>query len=149
LPISEVAPLGALVAAGVARPQLLSLLTSGFGAVAALLAAFGIYGVTAQGVRWRTQEIGVRMALGADRGRLYRLVIGEAMRLAVAGLVVGLLAGMGVARALGALLFGVTPGDVPTYLAVAFVVALAALLASYLPAREASELDPLAALKSS
>lgn len=147
LPIAEVAPLGALVAANVARPQLLSTLTAGFGAVAALLAALGIYGVTAQGVRWRTQEIGVRMALGADRARIYRLVIREALALAAAGLAAGLVAAAAVARLLSGLLFGVAATDLPTYAAVALLVVAAALAAGYLPAREASDLDPLDAIK--
>jgi putative ABC transport system permease protein len=147
-PISEAAPLSSLVAADVARPRLLSSLTAGFGALAALLAALGIYGVTTQSVRWRTQEIGVRMALGADRARVYRLVLREAMVLALGGLAVGLAAAYALARLLAGLLFVVQATDVPTYAGVAMLVVMAALFASYLPAREASELEPLEAIKS-
>jgi putative ABC transport system permease protein len=147
LPIAEMAPLSELVAADVARPQLLSTLTTGFAAVAALLAALGIYGVTTQRVRWRTQEIGVRMALGADRSRVYRLILQEAMGLALLGLATGLVGATAMARLLKGLLFGVTAMDLPTYLAVAAVITTAAFVASYLPAHEASGLDPLEAIR--
>jgi putative ABC transport system permease protein len=147
-PISEIAPLSELVTQDVARPRLLSSLVAGFGALAALLAALGIYGVTAQGVRQRTQEIGVRMALGADRARVLGLVVREGMVLALAGLACGLAAALGLVRLLAGLLFGVGAADPPTYATVALLVAAAALAASYLPAREASAVDPLVAIKS-
>jgi putative ABC transport system permease protein len=147
-PISEIAPLSQLVADDVARPRLLSSLVAGFGALAALLAALGIYGVTAQGVRQRTQEIGVRMALGADRARVLGLVVREGMALALAGLACGLAAALGLVRLLAGLLYGVGAADPPTYAGVALLVAAAALAASYLPAREAADVDPLVAIKS-
>ena len=146
-PISETAPLSQLVADNVARPRLLSLVVACFGALAALLAALGIYGVTAQSVRWRTQEIGVRMALGANRGRVRALVVREGMTLALIGLGAGLAAAAVLARLLAGLLFGVSATDLPTYAEVALIVAIAAFFAADLPAREASEVDPLAAIK--
>jgi putative ABC transport system permease protein len=146
-PISEVAPLSQLVADDIGRPRLLSSLVAGFGALAALLAALGIYGVTAQGVRRRTQEIGVRMALGADRARVLGLVVRQGMALALGGLACGLVAALGLARLLSGLLFGVGAADPLTYAGVALLVATAALAASYLPAREAAAVDPLVAIK--
>jgi putative ABC transport system permease protein len=146
-PISEVAPLSQFVADDVARPRLLSSLVAAFGALAAFLAALGIYGVTVQSVRRRTQEIGVRMALGADRSQVVGLIVRQGMALALAGLACGLAAAFGLARLLASLLFGVGTADPLTYAGVALLVAAAALAASYLPAREAAAVDPLTAIK--
>jgi len=146
-PISEVAPLSQLVADDVARPRLLSSTVAAFGALAALLAALGIYGVTVQSVRRRTQEIGVRMALGADRAEVVGMIVRQGMLLALGGLAVGLAAAFALARLLASLLFGVGTADPLTYAGVALLVAGAALAASYLPAREAAAVDPLAAIK--
>ena len=146
-PISEVAPLSRLVADDIGRPRLLSSLVAGFGALAALLVALGIYGVTAQGVRRRTQEIGVRMALGADRARVLGLVVRQGMALALCGIACGLVAALGLARLLAGLLYGVGAADPPTYAGVALLVATVALAAAYLPAREAAAVDPLQAIK--
>jgi predicted permease len=146
-PISEVAPLSQLVADDVARPRLLSTTVAAFGALAALLAALGIYGVTVQSVRRRTQEIGVRMALGADRAQVIGMVVRQGMLLALGGLACGLAAAFALARLLASVLFGVGTADPLTYVGVALLVAAAALAASYLPAREAAAVDPLAAIK--
>ena len=146
-PISEVAPLSQLVADDVARPRLLSSTVAAFGALAALLAALGIYGVTIQSVRRRTQEIGVRMALGADRAQVVGMIVRQGMLLALAGLACGLAAAFALARMLASVLFGVGTGDPLTYAGVALLVAATALAASYLPAREAAAVDPLAAIK--
>jgi putative ABC transport system permease protein len=146
-PISEVAPLSQLVADDVARPRLLSSLVAAFGALAAFLAALGIYGVTVQSVRRRTQEIGVRMALGADRAQVVGLIVRQGMALALGGLACGLAAAFGLARLLASLLFGVGTADPLTYAGVALLVAAAALAASYLPAQEAAAVDPLVAIK--
>lgn len=146
-PISEIATLDQLMADQVARPRLVSWLVGCFGALAALLAALGTYGVIAYGVRQRTQEIGVRMALGADRGRVVRLVVRQGLALALAGLGCGLLGGLAGARLLGGLLYGVGPADPATYAGVALLIAAAALAASYLPAREAARVDPMVAIK--
>ncbi len=146
-PISEVAPLSQLVADDVARPRLLSSTVAVFGALAALLAALGIYGVTVQSVRRRTQEIGVRMALGADRAQVVGMIVRQGMLLALGGLACGLAAAFALARLLASVLFGVGTADPLTYAGVALLVAAAALAASYLPAREAAAVDPLAAIK--
>ncbi|HXO30451.1 MAG TPA: ABC transporter permease [Thermoanaerobaculia bacterium] len=146
-PISEVAPLSQLVADDVARPRLLSSTVAAFGALAALLAALGIYGVTVQSVRRRTQEIGVRMALGADRAQVVGMVVRQGMLLALGGLACGLAAAFALARLLASVLFGVGTADPLTYVGVALLVAAAALAASYLPAREAAAVDPLTAIK--
>jgi putative ABC transport system permease protein len=146
-PISEVATLDQVVAAHVARPRLLSWLVGGFGVLAALLAAFGTYGVIAYGVRRRTREIGVRMALGANRSRVVGLVVRQGLAFALSGLACGLVAGLACAPLLGGLLFGVGPADPLTFAAVALLIASAALAASYLPAREAAGVDPLVAIR--
>jgi predicted permease len=146
-PISEVAPLSQLVADDVARPRLLSSTVAAFGALAAFLAALGIYGVTVQSVRRRTQEIGVRMALGANRAQVIGMVVRQGMLLALGGLACGLAAAFALARLLASVLFGVGTADPLTYVGVALLVAAAALAASYLPAREAAAVDPLAAMK--
>jgi len=103
--------------------------------------------VISYSVRERTQEFGIRIALGADRGEVLRLVIRQAMTLTGIGLGVGLIAALATTRALSSLLFGVKPLDVPTFAAAAIVLMLVALLAAYLPARSATKVDPLLALR--
>jgi putative ABC transport system permease protein len=146
-PIAEVATLQDVVAANLARPRLLSWLVGAFGALAALLAALGTYGVIAYGVRRRTREIGVRMALGAGRAGVVGLVVRQGLGLGLCGLACGLLAGLAGAPLLASLLFEVKPLDPATFAAVALVVAGSALAASYLPAREAASVDPLKAIR--
>ena len=95
----------------------------------------------------RTHEIGIRVALGADRGEVLRLVVGEAMAVALAGAGVGLAAALGLSRLMATLLYGVGSTDPVTFLAVSVVLAAVALLASYIPARRATRIDPLTALR--
>jgi len=147
LPISRVAPLPEIVSATVARPRFLTLLVAGFAAAALLLAALGIYGVISFGVAQRTREIGIRMALGADRGSVHRLVVSEGMLLAAWGLGLGVVAGLALARALRSVLFEIPAGDPPTLAAVAALLAGVALIACLIPARRAANLDPQAALR--
>ena len=124
------------------------LLLVGLFAVAALaLAAVGIYGVVAFSVTRRTQEIGIRMALGAARADILRLVVGEGARLAVSGVAVGIAASFAITHLLSSLLFGVSATDPITFAGVAVVLCLVALLASYIPARRAMRLDPNSALR--
>jgi predicted permease len=118
-----------------------------FALAALLLAAVGIYGVISYLVRERTQEIGVRMALGANRATVLRMVLLEGFRLAGAGLAIGLVASIPAARAMRSLLYGVRPSDPLTYLAVAFVLLGVALLASFIPAHRATRIDPMQALR--
>ena len=123
-----------------------ALLVGLFAAVALLLSVVGLYGVVAYSVSQRTHEIGIRMALGAERGAVYRLIMTEAGRLTVAGVLLGLICSFGAATLLRSLLFGVRSWDVPTLAVVAIVLGLSALLASYLPARRAAAVNPVDAL---
>lgn len=145
--IADLAPLRQLVAGTVARPRLFAVLLGAFSAAAVALAGLGLYGVIAYGVRRRTREIGVRMALGAGRGAVTRLVVSEGAMLAGAGVVCGLAAAFALARLMRGLLFGIGATDPSTYAAAALLVASVALLASWLPARRAARLDPYSALR--
>jgi predicted permease len=122
-------------------------LVGGFAGSALLLGAIGLYGVIAYSVSQRTREIGVRMALGAQRGAVYRLILGQAGLVTAMGIVVGLGCSIPAARLLRGLLFGVESWDVPTLACVAGVLAICALAASYLPARRAASVDPVEALR--
>ena len=122
-------------------------LVGGFAAMALLLGLVGLYGVTAYSVSQRTREIGVRMALGAQRSGVYRLVIGQAVLLTSAGLAIGLVGSIGTSLFIRKLLFAVPAWDVATLAAVAFVLALTSLAASLLPARRAASIDPVQALR--
>jgi putative ABC transport system permease protein len=118
-----------------------------FATVAVLLAALGIYSVMSYTVVQRTQEIGVRMALGARKQDVLRLVTREAVLLAITGIVLGLLGSFAVTRFLGTLLYSVQPTDPVTFVAVSILLTLVALLASYIPARRAAHVDPVVALR--
>jgi putative ABC transport system permease protein len=118
-----------------------------FAALAALLAAIGIYGVTSYSVTQSTRDIGVRMALGARTGNVLKLVIGKAMMLALLGVAIGLVASYCVTKLMSALLFEVKPTDVTTFSTVSIGLLLVALLACYIPARRATKVDPLVALR--
>ena len=122
-------------------------LVGGFAAVALILGVVGLYGVVAYSVSQRTREIGVRMALGAQRGSVYQLVLGEAGRLAGTGIAIGLACSVAAATLMRGLLFGVRSWDVTTLSGVALVLAVAALLASFIPARRAASVDPVEALR--
>jgi ABC-type antimicrobial peptide transport system permease subunit len=115
--------------------------------LALLLGVVGLYGVIAFSVGQRTREIGVRMALGAQRSSVYQLVLGEAGRLIVVGVAVGLAASVGTAMLMRKLLFGVQAWDAQTLIGVAMVLGISALLASFLPARRAASVNPTEALR--
>jgi len=144
--IDAIAPLERLVASSVAGPRFHAVLLAVFAGVAAVLAAIGIYGVLAYAVEQRTREIGVRIALGAQRHQVLALVLRRGLALTLAGLMLGTAAAAGTARVLESLLFGVTPVDATTYASVLLLFFLVALLAAYVPARRATRVDPLAAL---
>jgi ABC-type antimicrobial peptide transport system permease subunit len=112
-----------------------------------LLAAVGIYGVVAYTTRQRTREIGIRRALGAENGGIYRLVLGQGLRLTLAGLVVGTALGLAFTRLLKAQLFGVSETDAMTFASSGLLVAVVALLACHIPARRAARVDPMVALR--
>jgi predicted permease len=118
-----------------------------FGLLALVLAAVGIYGVTAYTTRQRTHEIGIRMALGANRQEILRLVLGHGLRLTLAGIVLGLAASFALTRYLGSLLLGITSTDALTFSSVAVLLCAVALLASLIPARRAMRVDPIVALR--
>ena len=122
-------------------------LVGGFAALALLLSVVGLYGVIAYSVSQRTREIGVRIALGAQRGTVYRMILKEAGWLVVAGIVTGLVCSIAAARLMDKMLFGVRSWDVPTLTGVAMVLGVAALLASFLPARRAASVNPVEALR--
>jgi putative ABC transport system permease protein len=113
-----------------------------FAGIALLLATVGVYGLVAYTVAQRTHEIGIRIALGAQRGDILKLVMGHGLMLVLTGLGIGIVAASLLARALASLLFGVKPSDIPTFLLVAAVLGVAALLASYIPARRAMKVAP-------
>ena len=124
------------------------LLMAVFGASALLLAAIGIYGLMAYSVEQRTQEIGIRLALGADTSAVRRMILFQGMRLALVGVVIGLASAFGLARLIATLLYGVTARDPLVFVMVPVVLTLVALLGVWLPARRAIGVDPVVALRS-
>jgi putative ABC transport system permease protein len=143
----NVATMEQLVANRISRPRMYAVLVGIFAAVAAALAAIGIYGVLAYAVAQRTQEIGVRMALGARAGDVMRLVVGESLGRTAMGIGLGLIGAWWATRYLEGLLFGLTPLDGPTFAAVAALFGVVAAVASYVPARRATKVDPVVALR--
>ncbi|HWF46047.1 MAG TPA: ABC transporter permease [Bryobacteraceae bacterium] len=127
--------------------RFLLLMVGLFAAAALALAAIGIYGVVAFSVTRRVQEIGIRMALGAQRGQVVRQIVGEGARLAAIGVAIGIAAALAVTRLLSSLLFGISATDLTTFVGVAVLLSVVALLASYMPARRAMSLDPNTALR--
>jgi putative ABC transport system permease protein len=136
-----------VVGATIARPRAISVLVGVFALVALVLAAVGVYGVMAYSVRQRTQEIGVRMALGASAGSVLRLVLGQALRLVATGVAIGLVAAGLLTRLLERLLYEVEPLDPWTFAVTAIVLLLVAIVASYLPARRGMHIEPVEALR--
>jgi len=122
-------------------------LLGSFAAAALLLAAIGIYGLLAYAVGQRRRELGIRLALGASRGDVMSQVVGDGIRLAVAGIVIGVVIALAITRLLSALLYGVGASDPMTFVGVVALLALVSLVASYLPARRAARVDPMVALR--
>jgi len=147
LPVAEVRPMAEVIGSSVAQPRFRTALLSLFGAAALLLAAIGIYGVLAYTVAQQTREIGIRMALGANPGKVMRLVLARGLRLAGAGTVIGVLAALMLTQLLNSLLFGVSATDPLTFAAVAGLLLGVAFLACYVPARRAMRVDPMVALR--
>lgn len=146
-PVTMVHTMDDLLAQAVAQRRLSMLLLAVFAGIAMLLAAVGIYGVMAYAVAQRNHEIGIRMALGAEPGDVLRMVVGDGMRLAGLGLAIGLVMSFVVMRYLQSQLYGVRPTDPVTFACVALALGLVAAMASYFPARRATKVDPLVALR--
>jgi putative ABC transport system permease protein len=147
LPVADVRTLDDVVSATLARPRAVSLLLTAFALIALVLAAVGVYGVMAYSVSQRTQEIGVRMALGATRESVFRLVLGQALKLVGAGVAVGLVAAGLLTRLLATLLYATEPLDPWTFGVTSIVLLLVATLASYAPARRGTRIAPIEALR--
>jgi ABC-type antimicrobial peptide transport system permease subunit len=146
-PAAHVHTMDEVMGRSTARQNFNMLLLTIFGVVALLLAAIGIYGLMAYSVAQRTQEMGIRMALGADRDRIRKLVVWQGMRLALTGVVAGIAASFGLTRLLSTFLFGVKPWDPAVFVSAPLILTAIALLAVWLPAARASKLDPIEALR--
>ncbi len=147
LPVVDVQPMTVYLRDSMAQPRFRTLLLGLFGVVALVLAAVGIYGVISYSVAQRTQEIGLRMALGADPAQVLRLVVGQGMKLVLVGLAAGVAGAFGLTRLFSSLLFGITAGDPLTYCGTVSLLIGVSLLACYIPARRAVRVDPLVALR--
>jgi putative ABC transport system permease protein len=135
------------VAASLAPRRFAVVLLTVFACMALLLAAIGLYGIISYGVTQRTHEIGIRMALGAQTREVLALIVRDGMRLAGAGMLIGLMAALALARLLSSQLFEVSSFDPLTFAGMAVVLGIVALLASYVPARRAARVDPMVALR--
>jgi putative ABC transport system permease protein len=147
LPIANVRPMSDVVAASLATPRLTGFLLGAFAVIALLLAAVGIYGVLAYLVSRRTHEIGIRLAIGADRAEVIRMILGQGVGLTAIGLVVGVAGAVALTRLMASVLYEVTPGDPWTFTAVVVALLAVAATASALPAFRASRVDPVVALR--
>jgi putative ABC transport system permease protein len=140
-------PLATIVNESVAQRRFSMLLLGLFALIALFLAAVGLYGVVSYTVSQRTQEIGVRMAIGAQRGDVLRMIVGGGMKLTLVGIAMGLAGALALARLVATMLFDVTPFDPTSYAATAIVLLAVASLACYIPARRAMRVDPITALR--
>jgi len=136
-----------LVSTTIARPRMYAVLLTIFAGVGVVLAAVGIYGVLAYSVSQRTREIGIRMALGAQRSSVVALVLGESAALTAVGIALGVAGAAAATRYLEGMLFGLTPLDPATFVAVSLLFAAVAALAAWVPARRATAVSPLTALR--
>ena len=146
-PVSDIRTMDEILAESIARQRFSMLLLGVFAGVALLLAAVGIYGVMSYSVAQQTHEIGIRMALGATTGAVLKMAVGYGLKLVVAGVVIGLIAAFALTRLMSTLLFGVTPTDPATFAIISLLLVVVAGVASYVPARRATKVDPLIALR--
>ncbi|HEY8174912.1 MAG TPA: FtsX-like permease family protein, partial [Gemmatimonadaceae bacterium] len=147
LPLGTISSMETLVGSALATQRFALVLFAIFALTALLLAAIGMYGVLSYLVRQRTHELGIRVALGASSNTLVRSVVGGAMRFAIPGVLIGLVAAWALTRLIASLLFGVSPTDVPTLAGVSVLLTATAALASFVPARRATKTDPMLALR--
>lgn len=146
-PVAEIRAMDQILYVAVAGPRFNTILLGVFAGLATLLGAIGIYGLMSYSVSQRTREIGIRMALGARREDVARAVMGQGLRVVLAGVALGLLGALATTRLMRTLLFGVTPTDATTFAVVPLLIIGVALVASYLPVRRATRIDPLSALR--
>ena len=146
-PVFDIKTMASRTAVATAQARFSAVLLALFAVTALLLAVIGIYGVMSFMVAQRTREIGIRMALGADRAQVQRMVIAEGLWLATAGAALGVGAAFGLTRVLRSLLFDVKPGDPVTYISIVMLLAISAAIASWIPARRASKVEPTEALR--
>jgi len=146
-PVNQVVTMDERLSDSVAPRRLQMLLFAIFAAVALVIATVGMYGVLSYAVGQRTREIGVRMALGAQGGDVLRLVVGQGMRMTLIGALLGLAAALALTRVMKSLLFNVSPTDLATFVSITSLLVVVAFLASYIPARRATKLDPLMSLR--
>jgi putative ABC transport system permease protein len=147
LPAYSISPLADVVSESVGQRRFSMLLLGGFALLALFLAAVGIYGIVAYSVTQRTQEIGVRMAIGAERSDVLALIVGSGMRLALVGVAIGLAGALALSRLIETMLFDVRPFDPASYAATAALLLAIAALACYVPARRAMRVDPIIAIR--
>jgi len=147
LPLFDVATMTSQLDRSLSRPRLMSVFSGFFGLLALTLSAIGLYGVLAYSVTKRTGEIGIRMALGADRGSILSLILGETMRLVSSSIAVGIAVAWGATRLIKSMVYGVTTHDARVFVLSASLLLAVALLAALLPARRAVQVDPMVALR--
>jgi putative ABC transport system permease protein len=147
VPIFGTGSLETLLSGNRAPRRLASTLLATFAGLALLLAAVGIYGVISYNVAQRTQEIGIRIALGAERRQIVRMVLGQGTTMAILGIGIGLVVALGLTRLISAMLFQVSATDPPTFSIVPALLLIVALAAAYLPARRAMRVEPMTALR--
>jgi putative ABC transport system permease protein len=147
LPAYDIETMQEIVDLSLGQRRFNGFIMSIFGGLALLLAAVGIYGVLATSVEQRTREIGVRMALGARRGNVLRLIMLSGLLLVLIGMGIGVVAGFGLTRWLASMLYGVSPNSLATYLLVSVAMIVIAMVACYVPARRATKVDPIKALR--
>jgi len=147
VPVFGVKTITEQIETALSADRMIAMLLAIFGGAALLLASVGIYGVVSYAVAQRTHEIGIRMALGANSTNVLRLVVRQGMGMVIVGVVVGLVASLALTQLIGSLLFGVTPTDITTFAVITAALLLIALIACYIPARRATKVDPLVALR--
>jgi ABC-type antimicrobial peptide transport system permease subunit len=145
--VSQPQTMNEVIAASLAAQRFSMILLDAFAVVALLLASLGLYGVISYLVGQRTHELGIRLALGAQRGDVLRLVLAHGMKMALGGVALGLLAALGLTRLLAKMLYGVSTTDPATFAVITLLLVTVALLACFVPARRATKVDPLVALR--